>query len=292
MSSEPTEVKVFDVQLHAFSSLEGFRRASSYSFGPHAKTADAEVQEIDRHLQKTIEFMDANNVAIGVVSGDNHAVQEWRSAHPRRFLASFRPDLSRSDLQESADTFAQELEQGLWHGLGELTLPYEGLPLSDPVLDPFLRICEHRKIPAAYHTGLDGPDPPGSFQVELGDPLLLQEVVRKFPDLPIIIMHMGWPFFDHALYMMYAFPNVYGDLGVINWILGEALFHRMLLEATETVGSEKLLFGSDQMAWPQMITPAVTAILSADFLTEVEKENILWNNAVGLYPIPPVAHAA
>jgi uncharacterized protein len=285
-------MRIFDVQLHAFESLEGFRHASSQSFGAHAKTANAEVREPGEHLHKTIEFMDANNVTAGVVSGDNRAVQQWRVAHPERFLASYRPDLSLPDLQASADTFDQEAEQGLWHGLGELTLPYDGLPLNDPVLDPFLTICERRKLPVAYHTGLDGPAPMGSFRVEQGDPLLLQEVVHKFPDLNIIIMHLGWPFFDHALYMMYAFPNVYGDLGVINWILGRAVFHRMLHEAVDTVGSERLLFGSDQMAWPQMITPAVDAVLSAGFLSEVDRRNILWNNAARIYPIPARPHAA
>jgi len=59
---ESTSPKVFDVQLHAFADLEGFRELSAYTFGAHAKTANAAVTETDAHLQKTIEFMDANNV--------------------------------------------------------------------------------------------------------------------------------------------------------------------------------------------------------------------------------------
>lgn len=292
MSEEDDHQKVFDVQLHAFESLESFRHFSSQLFGPHAKTANAHVEDTRKHLNKTLEFMDANHVAIGVVSGSNDAVQGWRRAHPERFLASFRPDLSDDDLEKTAEVFDQEVEEGLWRGLGELTLPYEGLPLNDPALDPFLAICERRELRVAYHTGLNGPTPADSFRVGLGDPLLLQEIVHKFPDLNVIIMHMGWPFFDHALYMLYAFPNVYGDLGVINWILGKKVFHRMLHEAVDTLGSGRLLFGSDQMAWPQMITPAVQAVLSADFLSESDKRNILWNNAARLYSVRADPHEA
>ena len=92
-------------------------------------------------------------------------------------------------------------------------------------------------------------------------------------------MHMGWPFFDHALYMLYAYPNVYMDVAVTNWILGESLFHRMLKETVETVGSDRVLFGSDQMVWPQMIPVAVRSIESAPFLTPADKRNILCANA-------------
>jgi hypothetical protein len=118
--------------------------------------------------------------------------------------------------------------------------------------------------------------------VELGDPLLLQDVVVRFPKLKLVIMHMGWPFFDHALYMLYAYPNVFMDVAVTDWILGKEVFERMLRETIDTVGSDRILFGSDQMAWPQMITPAVEAVRDAKFLTESDKRRILWQNATTL----------
>ena len=39
------------------------------------------------------------------------------------------------------------------------------------------------------------------------------------------------------------------------------------------------MFGSDAAMWPQVIGIGIEAIESADFLTEVQKRDILFNNA-------------
>ena len=86
-------------------------------------------------------------------------------------------------------------------------------------------------------------------------------------------------FFDHALYLLYAHENVYVDTATVNWILRKKLFSRTLEETVETVGSDRILFGSDQMVWPQMITPAFESIRDAPFLSDQDKRNILGQNA-------------
>ena len=68
-------------------------------------------------------------------------------------------------------------------------------------------------------------------------------------------------------------------LAVVNWILGRAGFHRLLKQVVGTVGSDKILFGSDQMHLPQMIPTAVNAIREASFLTEDDERKILGENA-------------
>ena len=42
---------------------------------------------------------------------------------------------------------------------------------------------------------------------------------------------------------------------------------------------KRLMFGSDQMQWPEAIDDAVEAIESAPFLTEEQKRDIFYNNA-------------
>jgi predicted TIM-barrel fold metal-dependent hydrolase len=68
----------------------------------------------------------------------------------------------------------------------------------------------------------------------------------------------------------------------VNWILGPSVFHRMLREAVETAGSDRILFGSDQMVWPQVIAPATRAIVDAEYLSDADKRRILWDNAAAL----------
>jgi hypothetical protein len=43
---------------------------------------------------------------------------------------------------------------------------------------------------------------------------------------------------------------------------------------------KRIMFGSDQMIWPETIGMAVEAIESAEFLSEEEKRDIFYNNAV------------
>jgi predicted TIM-barrel fold metal-dependent hydrolase len=82
-----------------------------------------------------------------------------------------------------------------------------------------------------------------------------------------------------STYMLYAHSNVYMDVAVVNWILGRAGFHRLLRQVFEMVGPDKILFGSDQMAMPQMIPAAVSAIQEASFLSEDDRRKILGDNA-------------
>jgi uncharacterized protein len=54
------------------------------------------------------------------------------------------------------------------------------------------------------------------------------------------------------------------------------------LEALVRAGLEKrLMFGSDQMRWPQKIGEGIEAIRQAPFLTDGQKRDILFNNAAG-----------
>lgn len=276
---------VFDVHLHAFAETTVFERAAEANFGPHRVTGP--VTPADRLMDETLAYMDRNRVRVALVSGDRQAVLEWATRHPDRFLASFVPDFTAKDHGAAAARFEEEIQRGTWYGMGELPLPYHGIRLNDEALFPYYEVCERRGLPVAFHTGLDGPEPQRliapPFRVEYGDPLLLQDVLARFPRLRVIVMHMGWPFFDHALYLLYAYRNVYVDTGVVDWILSRFTFHRMLTEAVKTAGSERVLFGTDQMAWPRVITPAVRAILEAKGLTHEDRRKILWNNAAELF---------
>ena len=283
---------VFDVHLHA-SRPERFVRVAGASFGAHRKTAGANQTDPQQLLTSTLAAMDQGGVRHGLLSGEQPLVQMWAQAHPDRFLPSFVPGEPADGHPQAAARFEEEVLRGRWQAMGELGLPYAGHPLNTPALFPYYAVCERRGLPVFFHCGLDGPDPQRllapKFRVELGDPLLLQDVLVHFPDLRVVIMHLGWPFFDHALYMLYAYPQVYVDTGVVNWVLGRALFERMLRETVETVGSDRVLFGSDQMVWPQMIAPAIEAIVQAPFLSESDRHHILWANAAGLFALGDAA---
>ena len=70
--------------------------------------------------------------------------------------------------------FEKLVQEGKIKVFGEVGAQYMGLNLSDPMYEPYLRICEQYEIPVAVHTG---GGPPGiafrgapNFRLTLGDP--------------------------------------------------------------------------------------------------------------------------
>src|SRR6266849_2296521 len=277
---------VIDVHLHAMNPEE-FINPASANFGAVRKTYGTNERDPEALLRRTIAEMDKNHVSKGMISGDDDLVAKRVERYPNRFLPAYNHWCDGKP--ETVAKFESEWKAGKWKAIGELGLPYGGHPLNDPACFPLFELAQRYDIPVFFHTGFDGPNPQGSFapkfRLSLSDPLLLEEVAIRFPRLKIVIMHMGWPFFDHALYMLYAYENVYVDTATVNWILGKKLFNRMLEEAVNTVGSDRILFGSDQMVWPQMITPAVESIRDTPFLSDQDKRNILGENARRLLKI-------
>jgi uncharacterized protein len=57
------------------------------------------------------------------------------------------------------------------------------------------------------------------------------------------------------------------ETSVAIWLLGDQLFNRLLSEAVATAGNDKILFGTLQMAWPEVIGRSVKAIKEAEYLS-------------------------
>ena len=279
-------VDAIDVHLHAMNP-ENFSVPATSNFGPHRKTYGTNERDADALLRRTIAEMDKNHISKGVISGDEKVVAKWLERYPNRFLAAYNHWCDGKS--ETVAKFESEWKAGKWKAIGELGLPYGGHPLNDPACFPLFELAQRYDIPVFFHTGFGGPNPQAGFapkfRIALSDPLLLEDVAIRFPKLRIVIMHMGWPFYDHALYMLWTYENVYLDTATVNWMVGKELFNRMLREAVETVGSDRILFGSDQMVWPQMITPAIESIRDAPFLSDQDKRNILSENARRLLKI-------
>lgn len=67
------------------------------------------------------------------------------------------------------------------------------------------------------------------------------------------MMHAGWPMLDEMLLMLYSHPQLYVDLGLIDFALPAAEFHLYLRRLVQAGFGERIMFGSDQMVWPQAI---------------------------------------
>ena len=92
-------------------------------------------------------------------------------------------------------------------------------------------------------------------------------------------MHGGWPYVEDVKALMYVHPNVYVDIAVINWILPKKELYKYLTSLIDAGFGNRIMFGTDQMVWPQTIDVAIETINSANFLTLKQKEDIFYNNA-------------
>ena len=79
--------------------------------------------------------------------------------------------------------------------------------------------------------------------------------------------------------VLWVHPQGYVDVGIIDCALPEAEFYRYLRTIVEAGVGDRVMFGTDQMVWPETIERAIARIEEAPFLTAEQKRDILYNNA-------------
>lgn len=227
-------------------------------------------------LKRTLQAMEKFNIVKAVLS-DNDADQmkQWRSRAPERFIPGlffFHP------VEIDISWLRNEIKAGNIKVLGEIATQYSGLEPDDPILEPYFSLAEEFDIPVQMHVcGAGGPY--HNLSLQAGNPLHLDNVLRKHPKLRIYLENAGWPFTEEMTSLMFRYDNVYGDLSTCTWIIPKKPFYRHLKGLMDMGLGKRLMFGSDQMMWPETIEAAIQTINSADFLSQEQKRDIFYNNA-------------
>jgi predicted TIM-barrel fold metal-dependent hydrolase len=123
------------------------------------------------------------------------------------------------------------------------------------------------------------PEMLGGMRVYNASPVQLEAVLVKYPNLRLYIMHGGWPYTDDVKALMYAHPNLYVDIAVVNWILPKEELYAYIKSLMQAGFGNRIMHGTDQMVWPEVMDIAIESINSADFLTLEQKEDIFFDNA-------------
>jgi uncharacterized protein len=92
-------------------------------------------------------------------------------------------------------------------------------------------------------------------------------------------MHYGSPLIDEMISMLGAYPQLYVDIGGIQWAYPREFFYEQLRRLINAGFGNRVMFGSDQMVWPDAIEIAIEAIETAGFLSDEQKRDIFYNNA-------------
>ena len=230
----------------------------------------------EESLRKTLDAMHRHNIVLGFLSGaDLGIVQNWVAAAPGRFIAS--PFIEQPG-ELTPQMLRQEYTARRLAGMGEIGSQLMGVAPNDPALAPYFALAEEFDVPVLIHTEGIGPPVPG-FRSAAGRPLLLEEVLVRHRNLRVFVENSGYPFLDEMIAMMYQYPQLYGDLSTITWIIPRPAFHRYVEALVRAGLGNRLMFGSDQMRWPEKIDEAIEAIEEANYLTAEEKRDIFYNNA-------------
>jgi hypothetical protein len=230
-------------------------------------------------MSKTLEILDKHNI-YGVTSGpllDNYIENGGERIIPGLGFSFFDKNLSVEKVREL-------LSSGKYRVFGEVAIQYNGVSPDDSSFEPYAKIAEELDIPIGIHVGTGPPGAvylPGlkNYRAKLHSPLLIEELLVKHPGLRIYLMHAGWPMIDDLLAVLWTHPQVYVDVGIICYGIPRDAFHSYLKRIVEAGFVKRVMFGSDQMNWPETIEVGIEAIETADFLTEEQKRNILYNNA-------------
>lgn len=246
----------------------------------------------DELMQQSIEALEKYNV-YGVTSGPMELVEKWRTAAPNRIIPAIdfwlpaepaTPEDAQHLSKVTPDYYRELFETGRIKVFGEVALQYQGVASDDERFDPYLAMAEELDMPVGIHIGTGPPGAPylegfHAYRARLHSPLHLEDALLKHPKLRLYVMHAGWPMLDDTLALLYAHPQVYVEVGVINWVLPRAEFHRYLRRIVEAGFGNRIMFGSDQMVWPETIRLGIEAIESAEFLSKTQKRDIFYNNA-------------
>jgi predicted TIM-barrel fold metal-dependent hydrolase len=285
---------VIDIHLHAYSEIAPEVNAS-WAGEAYARELSSP-QNADSHMERVLNEMEKNNIVLALTSSTSmEALAKWKQNSPGIFLTGIQTGENGQPLL-SPDSLKILFASKEVDFLGELGLQYYGLSPDDPIMHPYYKVAEENGIPVCLHTGLGPPGGPHSFapafRTTLGRPSLFEPVLVRHPKLKAFIAHAGYPYIAETIAMMYVYPDLYADIGVLAWALPKKAFHATLKELIDAGFGKRIMFGSDQMIWPEAISIAIKTVKETPFLSEDELRDILYNNAAHFLELPPEVQAA
>jgi uncharacterized protein len=175
----------------------------------------------------------------------NESTAEFCAADPSRRIGFMSVHPERPGALEEVERCREEL------GLRGIKLG-PNYQIFDPLGGPALALyalAERLGLPMLFH---QGASPIRDAPLRYAHPLLMDEIAIRFPELRIVMAHVGHPWVRETVVTIRKHPHLYADVSALclrRWLCYEAL-----LFATEWGAMDKLLLGSD---YP-IITPQET----------------------------------
>ena len=216
------------------------------------------------HVEKCIIFP-FNEIKPGkAFSAANDYIAKVTAAHPDKFIGFARTDPRHPLAADEVRRAVKELGlKGLkLHPRSQLFKP------SEETMVPVLEVCVALSVPILFHSGYAyDPIPP-----------MIAKVAESFPELPIIMGHMGCSEVctptgvEEAIQVARRNDNVYLETSRV-------MLTSCIVKAVQAIGDTRVIFGSDTPYGSQL--DEITAMLRTG-LPDTSLGRIFSNNIVGL----------
>lgn len=242
----PSDVGAIDLMI-------GFpsRHAERHYDNLRAMAKDAESQtmafpaeymfkDVPNHLDEgrdpvaeTVEAMDRNGVAVGLVSLGNESARAALERHPTRFVPSLEvdPNAIGEAVHRIRDARAE-------HGIKAVTTFPAGcnpqVPVSHRRYYPIYQTCVDLDIPIVANAGIAGPRVPSDCQHVMH----FDQVCYDFPELRIVMRHGAEPWEDLAVKLMLKWPGLY----YMTSAFAPKYYPKAIVDYANSRGADKVMY--------------------------------------------------
>jgi predicted TIM-barrel fold metal-dependent hydrolase len=170
------------------------------------------------------------------VWADDRYVADYVAAHPDRLVGFLSVDPTQPGWEDELRHGHQEL------GLrGVKLLPmYADFKPDDDRLDALWQYATRHGLPVLLHTGTTFV---AQAPLDCTLPRLLDRVAMRFPEVRMILAHLGHPYEGECVAVIRKHPHVYADLSALHYRPFQ-LYHSLMLVQEYGVW-DKVLFGTD-----------------------------------------------
>lgn len=166
----------------------------------------------------------------------NDFVADYVQQHPEKLIGFASVDPNDPCC---LDELCRAIENLKLRGL-KLGPIYQNVHPMDERMKPIYQYCQQNHLPIIIHQGATFPR---RAPLRFASPLLLEDVALAYPDLIIVIAHLGHPWIAETVVLIRKHPNLYADISALHYRPWQ--FYNGLMLAWEYGVSHKLLFGSD-----------------------------------------------
>jgi uncharacterized protein len=200
------------------------------------------IADYQRHWEEEMTSVDKavvfglNARASGVVVPNSYIAQ-YADMYPEKVIGFSCVDPNQPDAAQELEYSIKELKlKGL--KLGPIYQHFH--PHNEKIAYPVYEMAQKLGIPIMWHMGTSfvqkGP-------LEYTCPALLEQIALDFPDLKMVIAHMGHPWEADTIVLIRKQPNIFADISALYYRPWQ--FYNMMILALEYKVTHKIFFGTD-----------------------------------------------